>query len=201
MPAFNQQEGTMTNMNKRVVPTNAALPYEGYELNDLMNALDLGKGLTVDWTADLPRERGFVATAFDDLPNHYTNDGVEHRGYALVEPEPRAAEPSPEPFDTSAVLEGTIAYRANPQRQFNDFTDKAHQIFEAFALYASPERAEELGERVEVTFADGARLELDVVADDRMSGSIVEIPDFKSEADVYRLFGDNRYATVTLRKV
>ncbi len=52
-------------------------------------------------------------------------------------------------------IDGTIAYRCNPQRQFNDFTDKAHQIFEKFALYASPERAKELGERVKVSFADG----------------------------------------------
>ena len=201
MPAFNQQEGTMTNMNKRVVPTHAALPYDGYELNDLMNALDLGKGLTIDWTKELPDARGFATVAFDDLPNHYTNDGAEHRGYPLAERQVEVVDAEVEPFDDKAVLEGTIAYRANPQRQFNDFTDKAHQIFETFALYASPARAEELGERIEVVFDGGTRLELAVVADERMSGSIVEIPDFKSEADVHRLFGANRYATVTLRKV
>jgi len=200
MPALNQQEGTMTTMNKRVVPTNAALPYGGYELNDLMNGLDLGRGLTVDWTPHLPGQKGFETIAFDDLPNGYTNDGVEQRGYALREAPRAEAQPEVEPFDEAVLLDGEIVYRANPQRQFNDFTDKAHQIFEAFALYASPERAEELGERVEVIFGDGRSLTLDVVADDRMSGAIVEIPDFKSEADVYGLFGANRYATVTLRK-
>ena len=199
MPALNQQEGTMTNMNKRVVPTHAALEYGGYELNDLMTALGLGKSLTVDWTASLPTRKGFQPIDFDALPNGYTNDGQEHRGYALKSQRAVKAAIVTEPFDESIVLDGQIAYRCNPQRQFNDFTDKAHQIFEAFALYASPEKAEELGEKVTVVFAEGS-LEMDVIAEERISGDIVEIPDFKSEKNIYALFGDNRYATVTLRK-
>jgi len=200
MPALNQQEGTLTNMHKQVVPTNAALPYGGYELNDLMNGLGLGKRLTVSWTAALPADKGFQATAFDDLPNTYTNDGQEHRGYALEELPGTVGDVAADVPDESVVLEGEIAYRCNPQRQFNDFTDKAHQIFETFALRASPEKAEALGERVVVEFEQGV-LELDVVADDRMRGDIVEIPDFKSDRNIHALFGANRYATVTIRKV
>ncbi len=200
MPAMNQQEGTMTTMNKRVVPTNAALEYGGYTLNDLMNALGLGKRLTVDWTMELPVDRGFQAEAFDDLKDGFLNDGTEIRGYALTPIRGRASTAKAKPASDEAVLEGTIAYRCNPQRQFNDFTDKAHQIFEAFALYASPEKAEELGEKVEVIFEEGS-LTLDVVADERMNGEIVAVPDFKASADVYRLFGESRYANVTLKKV
>ena len=199
MPAMNQQEGTMTTMNKRVVPTNAALEYGGYTLNDLMNALGLGKRLTIDWTMELPVERGFQAGAFDELRDGFLNDGSEIRGYALT---PLKSWPSTAKAKEASgeAMEGEIAYRCNPQRQFNDFTDKAHQIFEAFALYASPEKAEELGERVEVDFGN-ASLTLEVVADDRMSGGIVEIPDFKAERDVYGLFGESRYANVTIKKV
>jgi len=199
MPALNQQEGTLTNMNKRVVPTNAALAYGGYELNDLMKALGLGKNLTVDWTASLPQDRGYQAIDFDALPNGYTNDGQEHRGYTLDVPPVEKTAADVAPFDDGIVLEGEIAYRCNPQRQFNDFTDKAHQIFESFALYASPEKAEALGEKVTVEFANGS-LELEVIAEERISGDVVEIPDFQSDKNVYALFGDNRYATVTLRK-
>ncbi len=199
MPALNQQEGTLTNMNKRVVPTNAAIEYGGYELNDLMNGLGLGKTLTVDWTASLPADRGFKAIDFDALPNGYTNDGQEYRGYALDVPVVQKSESEIESFDEGIIFEGEIAYRCNPQRQFNDFTNKSHQIFEAFALYASPERAEELGKRVTVEFTGGS-LELDVVAEERIAGDIVEIPDFLSDKNIYALFGDNRYATVTLRK-
>jgi len=41
MPAINQQEGTLTSINKRVNPTNAAIGYKGYELNDIANELVL----------------------------------------------------------------------------------------------------------------------------------------------------------------
>jgi NADH-quinone oxidoreductase subunit G len=46
MPALNQQEGTFTNIDKRVVPTNAALEYNGYILNDIANALGITKKYT-----------------------------------------------------------------------------------------------------------------------------------------------------------
>ncbi len=201
MPALNQQEGTLTTMNKRVVPTFPALPYGGYELNDLMSALGLGKRYTIDWTAHLPVEKGFQAVAFDDLEEEaFDNAGNEIRGYSLANLPTKKEPIKVEKLDDSILLEGEIAYRCNPQRQFSDFTNKAHQIFEEFGLYASPERAKELGESVEVEFENG-KITLKVIEDDRMSGDIVEIPDFLSSIDTYRLFGDSRYAKVTIKKV
>jgi len=199
IPAMNQQEGTTTNMNKRVVPLNAALDYNGYELNDIMNALGLGKNLTVDWTECLPVEKGFQLAKFDDLPNGFRNDKTENRGYLLANLNVEKAGIELEDIEDIA-LDGDIAYRCNPQRQFNDFTNKAHQIFEKFALYASKERAEQLGDFVKVEFENGG-LELPVEVDERITGDIVEIPDFKSELDVYGLFGKDRYAKVTITKV
>ena len=202
MPAMNQQEGTLTNMHKRVTPTNAALEYKGYELNDLVKALVGGPELTIDWTPLLPEEKGFKSVAFDDLPNGYLNDGTENRGYVLECKQVEKEEAPIEAFDDSIVLEeGEIVYRANPQRQFNDFSDKAHEIFEAFGLYASPAKAEALGERVEIDFGDGKTITVDVIADDRMDGEITKLSDFKSAYDVYGLFGETRYKTVTIRKV
>ncbi len=200
MPAINQQEGTLTTMNKRVVPTNAALEYGGYNLNDIMSAIGLGKTLSVDWTMELPVDKGFQAVAFDDLEDGFLNDGTEIRGYELTSIKRRASTAKAKPASQNSILDGEIAYRCNPQRQFNDFTNKAHQIFEEFALYASKEKAKELGERVEVEFENGT-LKLDVIVDERMSGEIVAIPDFKASADVYSLFGEHRYANVTLKKV
>ena len=200
MPAMNQQEGTLTNMNKRVLPTNAALEYDGYELNDLMRALKFGKNLTVDWTPMLASKKGFIDIAFDELPNEYSNSGEELRGYELKNPGRRAAKNIPAQFDESIALEGDIAYRCNPQRQFNDFSDKAHQIFETFSLYAGTQRAEALGEKVEVDFGS-EKLVFDVVADERIDGDIVKIPDFKSEKDIYSIFGRDRFKNVTIRKV
>ncbi|MEA3490432.1 MAG: NADH-quinone oxidoreductase subunit G [Campylobacterota bacterium] len=200
MPAMNQQEGTLTNMNKRVTPTNAALEYKGYELNDLMKEFKLGRELTIQWTAMLGDKRGFQSIEFDDLPNGYTNSGEENRGYPLRNLGKRAAHNLPKRFDESIALEGEIAYRCNPQRQFNDFTDKAHQIFESFSIYASVAKAEALGEKVEVDFG-GETMVLSVVADERMEGDIVKVPDFKSADSVYTLFGRDRFKNVTIRKV
>jgi NADH-quinone oxidoreductase subunit G len=200
IPAMNQQEGTLTNMNKRVVPINAALDYNGYELNDIMNELGLGKEYTVSWTACLPVDKGFQVVNFDDLPNEFTNEQKENRGYVVANLPVEKEEIKLDEFNDKE-LEGDIAYRCNPQRQFNDFSDKAHQIFEKFALYASAKKAEELGDWVKVLFENGGGLELPVEVDDRMTGDIVEIPDFKAEMDVYSLFGKNRYAKVTITKV
>ena len=200
MPAMNQQEGTLTSMAKRVLPTNAALAYGGYELNDIVNALVGAPELTIDWTAQLPTNRGFKAVEFDSLPNAFTNQGVDNRGYTLEVNNLETELPEVEKFDESLALEGEIAYRCNPARQFNDFTDKSHEIFETFALYASTAKAESLGEKVEVVFENGS-ITLDVVADEKIQGDIVKVPDFKAAHDVYGLFGESRYQTVTLRKV
>lgn len=200
MPAFNQQEGTVTNLSKRVVPTNAALAYGGYELNILVSALVGAPSETIYWTQKLPPEKGFKGIKFDDLENSYSNDGTENRGYLLEISSKDVDLPSVDKFDEESVLGGEIVYRCNPERQFNDFTDKSRQIFETFSLYANPEKAEKLGDRVEVVFSDKV-LTLDVVADDKVSGNIMKIPDFKSAEDIYGLFANQRYKTVTIRKV
>ena len=199
MPAMNQQEGTLCNIGKRVLPTNAAVEYNGYELNDLMKELIDAPELTIDWTETLPNDRGFKVVAFDSLPNSFENDGTDNRGYTLETSNVETELPEVEKFDENAVLEGEIAYRCNPARQFNDFTEKSHEIFETFALYASTEKAETLGDKVEVVFENGS-ITLDVVADAKITGDIVKVPDFRAAEGVYDLFGESRYQTVTLRK-
>ncbi|NEW60078.1 NADH-quinone oxidoreductase subunit G [Sulfurovum sp. bin170] len=200
IPAMNQQEGTLTNMHKRVTPTNAALEYNGYELNDIMGEILSAPKETIDWTAYLPTDRGFKAVEFDSLPNGYTNDGTENRGYLLDTTSTDVDEVTVDKFDDGKTLDGDIAYRCNPQRQFNDFSDKSHQIFEEFGLYASASKAESLGKRVIVEF-DKGNLTLDVIVDERMEGDIVAVPDFKSAENIYELFGESRYKSVVIREV
>ena len=79
MPSINQQEGTLTSINKRVNPTNAALEYGGYVLNDIANALGLDSELTIDYTKELPTRKGFKAKEFDSLHDYYKNEGEEMR--------------------------------------------------------------------------------------------------------------------------
>jgi NADH-quinone oxidoreductase subunit G len=147
MPAFNQQEGTVTNLSKRVVPTNVALPYGGYELNDLMKAVISAPEETIDWTKLLPTDRGYQAVEFDSLDNYYDNAGNEHRGYLLSVVSAKRDLPKVDKFYDDTLLDGDIVYRCNPPRQFNDFTAKAHQIFEPFGLYVSSAKAESLGKK------------------------------------------------------
>jgi len=200
MPAFNQQEGTVTTLSKRVVPTNVALDYDGYVLNDVLSEVMATPKLTIDWTAHLPTSKGFKAVEFDSLVNSFDNAGNDNRGYALEVTTTEVEAPSVEKFDEKTALEGDIVYRCNPPRQFNDFSDKAHQIFEAFGLYASATRAEALGSKVEVVFENGS-IVVDVITDDKMEGDIVALSDFKSAENVYELFGESRYKTVTIREV
>ena len=200
MPALNQQEGTFTNMHKRVVPTNAALSYGGYELNDIMNALGLGEHLSVDWTSKLPTRKGFETLSFDALPNGFTNAGEELRGYLLKQKTTKVKTFEAEKPDDTCKLEGEIAYRCNPQRQFSDFTNKAHQIFESFALYVSEEKAQSLGKKAKVEIGE-VSLELPVMIDAKMSGNIVKVPDFLSSKEIYPLFKSGRFQQVKISEV
>ncbi|HIP61672.1 MAG TPA: 2Fe-2S iron-sulfur cluster binding domain-containing protein [Sulfurovum sp.] len=83
MPALNQQEGTFTSLDRRVVPTNVAVSYGGYTLNDIANALDIKSKYTINYTAKLPTGKGYRAVEFDNLPDYFDVVGNEFRGYLL----------------------------------------------------------------------------------------------------------------------
>ena len=200
MPALNQQEGTFTNMHKRVVPTNAALEYHGYELNDIMQSLGIGKELSVDWTQELPTSQGFSAIEFDKLPNGYSNSGEELRGYMLKNISSIPTRPLPLEADLSLKLEGDIVYRCNPQRQFNDFTAKSHQINEPFGAYVSPEKKESLGEKIEIE-SNGKIWRFDVIVDEKMAGDVIKISDFDTHQNIDALFDKGRFKSVIIREV
>ncbi len=204
MPALNQQEGTLTNVDKRVVPTNVALGYKGYILNDLANALGLEAELTVDYTAALPEAKGFKALEFDDLPNRYTNRGEEVRGYRLEARETERTESLADKIETSTAMEGEIAYRCNPVLQFNEFTKKTHQLASEAKLYVSTQKLEEMGlaegEKVKVSFPGGS-VELAVESDKFIGGNILLVPDFDPDIEAEKLFEGRRYQNVTIEKV
>ncbi len=129
MPALNQQEGTFTNIDKRVVPTNVALPYDGYVLNDLAKALGVSdKEYTIEFTKELPEEKGYKPIDFDDLPNEFLNDGTENRGYRLENKKVNLSRKNIEPIAELPEFNGTVIYRCEPVLQFSPFTNKAHQL-------------------------------------------------------------------------
>jgi len=139
-PALNQQEGTFTNIDKRVVPTNVALPYGGYILNDIANALGLSAKYTIDYTAHLPIESGYKSIEFDNLPDYFDTVGNEHRGYILdvVESEPTL---KLDEISTLPTYDGVVIYLNNSGGQFSAHTNLTEQLDNSAILSGSPQFA------------------------------------------------------------
>ncbi len=204
MPALNQQEGTFTNIDKKLVPTNAALPYSGFVLNDLANALGLEAEYTISYTREMPIDKGYMFATFDALPNLYNNAGVEVRGYDLIIND---LESSDELSDLAEVkkLDGDIVYLSNPINQFNAFTNKARQLKQDPALFVSSDLLESKGlsegDMVEVKAGD-ASISLKVEVDSQLGGEIAYLPTFDKTLGVEAIFADgSRFSSVTIGKV
>ncbi|MBE0513656.1 NADH-quinone oxidoreductase subunit G [Sulfurimonas sp.] len=203
MPAINQQEGTLTSINKRVNPTNAAIGYNGYELNDIANALGLKAELVIEYTKMLPLESGFRAEEFDNLPNHYDNDGTEHRGYLLENIATAKSGDESVAVISDEKLEGTLIYMANPVRQFTPFTYKATNLDEVSGVYMSEEFLSKSdfneGDSVRVKSASG-EIVANIVSDNKISGNIVLLPTFDSKLNTEALFSSYRFATASIER-
>ncbi len=203
MPAMNQQEGTLTSINKRVNPTNAALEYKGYELNDIANVLGLSAENVIDYTPLLPLSAGFKSQNFDDLPNHYENDGTEVRGYVLENmPVSVSDDENVEKF-SDARLEGTLIYLANPVKQFTPFTNNTN-INQDGGIYMSEEylSKSDLNEGDSVTIkTDNGELVVNIISDNKIAGDIAYLPTFDSKINSEALFSAYRFATASIQKV
>ncbi len=204
MPALNQQEGTFTSINKKVVPTNVAVSYGGYSLNDLANALGLEAKYTIDYTPKLPRSRGFMMAYFDSLPNQYDNGGNEIRGYDLKDKSSKASDEL-EALSKIKAYKGSLIYLSNPINQFSDFTNKAHQLNSNLALYVSSDLLEKgkFSEGDEVNIKSGkTEINLKVELDKQLTGEIPYIGTFDKSIDTRSLFSDSyRFSSATIRKV
>lgn len=205
MPALNQQEGTLTSIDKRVNPTNVAVGFGGYTLNDIANALGFNEALTVNYTKQLPVSSGFKAVEFDTLPNYYTNAGEEVRGYILAASSVSVnGDESVTEFNESAAMDKGIVYLANPVLHFTPFTAKAHQLKETGGLYASAAfmsaNGVSDGDRVRVKTAQG-EIVVKVIADGKIDGEIPYLPTFDTQINSGALFDGYRFATVSIQKV
>ena len=205
MPALNQQEGTFTNIDKRVVPTNAALPYEGYVLNDIAKALNVSnKEYTIEFTKALPKDKGFKEIDFDDLPNEFRNDGVENRGYILETKEIEKTEESIEEIEDLPEFNGTVVYRCEPVLQFSPFTAKAHQLRNKAKLYVSETFMEKFGlkerDKVEIQ-KENNTITLEVELDNKIeSGAYIST--FDKSIDTETIFNDGyRFTEVNIKVI
>ena len=170
-PAFNQQEGTITTRAKRVKPTNVALPFGGYNLNDIANSLGLESEYTIDYTPTLPIKKGFKKEIFDEL---------KRSGYKL---ELNSCESK---FEFSEVEEidsfdGVVIYLSNPAVQKNRWTANSKVISQKPMLVGTKQFA--IGAKikdktkVKISF-DNIEEEIDFVIDQNAKGVIAKFPTF-----------------------
>ncbi|WP_151899557.1 NADH-quinone oxidoreductase subunit G [Sulfurimonas hydrogeniphila] len=188
MPALNQVEGTVVNVDNQVLPLNVALPFEGYTLNDIANALGLKKENTIDYTKELDTSKGFKAIAFDDLENFLTPYGEDKRGYILDEVVCEA-DSEVAPIEELPEFNGSVIYNCNPVLQFNAFTNKTHQLEKDTTLRGSAQFAAAAkiadGDVVEISFASRT-IQRVFKQDEELKGTIALNPTFDLGQDFSR---------------
>jgi len=199
VPAFNQQEGTVVSIDKRLLPTNVALSFEGYTLNDIANALGVVAENTIDYTSQLPSESGFKTLTFDELENFYSAKGEDVRGYVLDGVKVRRGGHIEEVAELPE-FNGAVIYHANPVLQFNAFTAKAEQLENDNNLYGSASfaAAARLSDGDAVTFAyAGETVRRIFKLDDTLKGTVALHPTFDLGLNVR---SDYRFETVNFMR-
>ena len=155
IPALNQQEGTITTIDKRVVPLHVALPYDGYILNDIAKELGVGKKYTIDFTKELPTSSGFKEVEFDELEINYSPLGDDLRGYKLDIVKNQVDIKLDEVSELPS-FDGVVVYNSNPAHNRNSFTNKCHLITSKPKLIGSKQFA------IAAKIADGDRVEFEI---------------------------------------
>ena len=199
MPALNQQEGTFTSIDKKVVPLNVAVPFEGYELNDIANFLDLDEEHVINYTEKLPSKSGFKNIKFDDIDNYSTMMEVV-RGYELENLDEKV-DNSLEEISELKEYNGSVIYRCNyGLSQFNMQTQKAHQTNQELFLIGSKQFATASkikgGDIVRFEM-DGKTYERHFQIDKHLKGTVALNPVYDSSEN----YSDYRYKQVKMEVV
>ncbi|MDD2949681.1 MAG: 2Fe-2S iron-sulfur cluster-binding protein [Sulfuricurvum sp.] len=178
LPSLNSQEGTFVSINHQVLPTNVAVAFYGYTLNDLANALGLKSANTIDYTAQLPVAKGFNGSSFDDLGNFYGPLGEDDRGYILENIDVEIGG-SLEEIEDLPEFNGTVVYRCNPVNQFNAYTARTSQLEKEATLSGSAQFAAAAkitdGDKIQIVFA-GEMQERIFKLDASLKGTIALVP-------------------------
>ncbi|SFV60865.1 NADH-ubiquinone oxidoreductase chain G [hydrothermal vent metagenome] len=184
VPALNQQEGTLTSIDKRVLPTNVALEFKGASLNDIASALGVYKEYTVDYTKELGEiDKAFSNVEFDTLENFLDRLGEDIRGYKLKNSDV-FVNFTLEEIDDLPEFNGTVIYHANPVLQFNAYTARTTELPKANELKGSQQFAMAAkikdGDRVMIDLGD-MKIEREFKVDEKLKGTIAINPTFDLE--------------------
>jgi NADH-quinone oxidoreductase subunit G len=199
LPALNSQEGTFVSLNYQLLATNVAIAFEGYCLNDIAQGLGLKAQNTIDYTVQLPTQKGFKGVEFDALNNFYGALGEDNRGYMLEMVEV-AKNGVVETIDDLPEFNGTVIYRCNPVNQFNSYTARTTQLEKDNTLRGSMQFATAArishGDRVVIEGSDEVKT---FVLDETLKGTIALSPFYE------KLFGGShesyRFEKIKLTKV
>ena len=188
IPALNQQEGTFVSIDNKVLPTNVALSFNGYTLNDLAIELGLTALNTIDYTKELNSSAGFKNVEFDNLENFLSTTGDDIRGYILDEVE-CIADGQIDELNDLPEFNGTVIYHSNPVLQFNSYTNKCKQLEKDDTLKGSAQFAAAAkisdGDKVEITFA-GKTISRVFKLQSDLKGTIALNPTFDTVVDASR---------------
>lgn len=201
MPYLQEQEGTFVNVDKRVVPLSNAIPYKGYELNDIAKELGLDLEHTIDYTQELPMQKGFRCVEYDSLKYGFLNDGTEIRGY-LLNPLIEEKEIKVEEVRLD-LLESYNLYARDAMAHFSRETLQSQLLYSKNGLQVSEALAKSLGVEsgnlVEVIFDDSKVLAVEVVVDKEMEGGIAALGVCGLEKFEY--FPQSRYARAQIKVI
>ena len=200
IPALNQQEGTFTNINKKVVPTNPAVRFDGFCLNDIANKLGITQKYTIDYTKELPTDKGFKSEDFDHLPNVFTNSGEEIRGYDLETKKVRARIKLDE-IDEIDSFDGVVMYSCNPNSQKNVFSNLCEHLPKDGRVIGSAQFAVAAkikdGDTIEFEI-DGLKVCKEFRVDENLKGTIGLLPNFDMGYEGQKLWGIYRYNKIKI---
>lgn len=201
LPALNSQEGTFVSMNNQVLPTNVAVPFSGYTLNDVAAKLGVSTAYTIDYTVLLPKACGFEEREFDDLGNFFGPLGEDKRGYILENVDVEALGELEE-VDDLPEFNGTVVYRCNPVNQFNAYTAQSRQLEKDTALRGSAQFAAAAkianGDKIRIEFGSGSE-ERVFVLDGSLKGTVALVPSYDG---AYGPANDNyRFEKVKISRV
>ena len=189
VPALNQQEGTVTSIDKRVLPTNVALEFDGACLNDIANALGLKNELTIDYTKELcSADEAFECVEFDTLENFFGPLGEDIRGYKLKNSDV-SVNFTLEEVEELPEFNGTVIYHANPVLQFNAYTARAKELPKENDLRGSAQFAIAAkisdGDTVRIDLGD-IQIERKFKLDEKLKGTVAINPTFDLEINPNR---------------
>jgi len=204
IPALNQQQGTITNLDKRVVVINPAVPYTGYSLNDIANELGLNKKSITEYTKLLPLDKGYKGIDFDELENEFTAANQENCGYPLsLDKEKYPLVTSDKVYDIDAIGEfnGTVIYRSNPVLQFNSVTNTTTQLSKESLLLGSSQfsRIAKVndGDKVDIKFGENVITKMFKI-DSSLKGTIGLLNTFDTDTSSSSVFSPYRFEKVNI---